>query len=448
MSENTIARVLAMEDDAGFARLLQKRLVRMGYAVDAASNGEEGLAMLEKRAYDVILLDYHMPVLSGMEVIRRLAERGPLPAIIMLTGEGNVATAVEALKLGASDYIVKDTETKYFDLLPVVIEQVLAKQRLVVEQQRIFKALQESEERYRSLVELSPDGIILHAGGKFIFANPAAARYLGAAEPEDLAGRKVLDFVHPDFREVAAERIRLLEKQADCAPWIEEKLVRLDNRVLEVEVAAAPSLYQGMPAVQEIFRDINERKLAARRLEHMAMYDGLTDLPNRTLFFDRLRHTFAVARRNKHSFALLFIDLDGFKQINDTWGHDVGDLLLKETAARLLASVRDSDTVARMGGDEFTVILTRVQQPPDPGIVAGKIITALTRPFLLRGLECGVSASIGISWYPGDGDDLEELLKKADAAMYRVKESGKCAFRFFSEPTRPGRAGNDGRDQV
>jgi diguanylate cyclase (GGDEF)-like protein/PAS domain S-box-containing protein len=383
-----------------------------------------------------------------MEVIRRLAERGPLPAIIMLTGEGNVATAVEALKLGASDYIVKDTETKYFDLLPVVIEQVLAKQRLVLEQQRTFKALQESEERYRSLVELSPDGIILHAGGKLLFANPAAARYLGAAQPEDLIGQKVLDFVHPDFLEVAAERIRLLEKQADCAPWIEEKLVRLDNRELEVEIAAAPSLYQGIPAVQEIFRDIKEQKLAARRLEHMAMYDGLTDLPNRTLFFDRLRHTFAVARRNKYSFALLFIDLDGFKQINDTWGHDVGDLLLKETAVRLVSSVRDSDTVARMGGDEFTVILTRVQQPPDPGIVAGKIIAALGRPFLLRGLECGVSASIGISWYPGDGDDLEELLNKADAAMYRVKESGKCAFRFFAEPTRPGGAGNDGGDQV
>jgi diguanylate cyclase (GGDEF)-like protein len=232
--------------------------------------------------------------------------------------------------------------------------------------------------------------------------------------------------------------MRLLENQADCAPWIEEKLVRLDNRELEVEIAAAPSLYQGMPAVQEIFRDIKERKLAARRLEHMALYDGLTDLPNRTLFFDRLYHTFAVARRNKHSFALLFIDLDGFKQINDTWGHDVGDLLLKETAARLLATVRDSDTVARMGGDEFTVILTRVQMPTDPGIVSGKIIASLGRPFLLRGVECGVSASIGISWYPGDGDDLEELLRQADEAMYRVKQSGKCGFRFFADPARPG----------
>ena len=434
MSESAIARVLTMEDDAGLARLLQKRLVRMGYAVEAASNGEEGLGMMEKRPYDVVLLDYNMPVLSGMEVIRRLAERGPLPPIIMLTGEGNVETAVEALKLGASDYIVKDTETKYFDLLPVVIEQVLAKQRLAREQQQTIEALQESEERYRSLVELSPDGIILHTGGKLVFANPTAARYLGAARPEDLAGKNVLDFVHPDFREAAAERIRLLENQADCAPWIEEKLVRLDNRELEVEIAAAPSLYQGRPAVQEIFRDIKERKLVTRRLEHMALYDGLTDLPNRTLFFDRLNHSFAVARRNKHSFALLFIDLDGFKQINDTWGHDVGDLLLKETAARLLGTVRDSDTVARMGGDEFTVILTRVQQPPDPGIVAGKIIAALSRPFFLRGVECNVSASIGISWYPGDGGDLEELLNKADAAMYQVKESGKRGFRFFSEP--------------
>jgi diguanylate cyclase (GGDEF)-like protein/PAS domain S-box-containing protein len=434
MRENGRMRILSMEDDAGLSRLLQKNLERNGYAVDVAADGEAGLALLEGNAYDLMLLDYHMPVCSGVEVIRRLTARGALPPTVMLTGEGNVEAAVEALKLGASDYIVKDVEMKYLDLLPVVIGQVLEKHRLVREREQMMEKVRESEERYRSLVELSPDGIILHAGERLLFANTTAARYLGAEKPGDLEGRSVIDFVHPDFHEVVRERIRRLESRADCVPWIEEKLVRLDGRVMDVEVAAAPSLYQGKPAVQEIFRDIKERKLAARRLEHMALYDALTDLPNRSLFFDRLNHTFAVARRNRYLFAVLFIDLDGFKRVNDCWGHDVGDLLLREAAKRISGTVRASDTVARMGGDEFTVILTKVQFPADPGIVAEKIITALSRPFTLQGIECAVSASIGISWYPGDGDCVEALLKKADTAMYRVKENGRGGYRFYAEP--------------
>jgi diguanylate cyclase (GGDEF)-like protein len=160
----------------------------------------------------------------------------------------------------------------------------------------------------------------------------------------------------------------------------------------------------------------------------------LTDLPNRTLFFDRLGHTIAVARRNRYIVGLLFIDLDGFKQVNDSRGHDIGDLLLKDVAKRLRDAVRDSDTVARMGGDEFTVILTRMQMPGDPAIVAQKILASLMRPFRLQGHECAVGASIGITWYPGDGEDGETLIKKADAAMYQVKQNGKRGFRFFSDP--------------
>jgi diguanylate cyclase (GGDEF)-like protein/PAS domain S-box-containing protein len=425
-----------MEDDAGLARLLARHLERRGYTVDIARDGGEGLDLLAKTPYEIVLLDYHMPTMSGMEVLRKLAEHRPQPSTIMLTGEGNAEVAVEALKLGAADYIVKDAGTQYLELLPVVIQQVRAKRRLVEEREQMNKALRESEERYRGLVELSPDGIMMHTGGKLVFVNPSAARYLGFDRPEDVIGRPVMDFIHPDFRETVGERIRLLERQADCAPWAEEKMVRPDGRVLEVEVAAVPALHEGMPAVQVMFRDIKERKLAARRLEHMALYDGLTDLPNRTLFFDRLSHTLSLARRNGHLFAILYLDLDGFKQVNDTWGHDIGDLLLRETAVRIQGQVRDSDTVGRMGGDEFTVILTRIHRQTDPGIVAHKIIESLTEPFTLHGHTCRIAASIGISWYPGDGDNAEALLKKADAAMYQVKQNGKRGFRFASENSR------------
>jgi diguanylate cyclase (GGDEF)-like protein/PAS domain S-box-containing protein len=434
MNGDDKARILCLEHDAGLARMLAKNIERRGHTVDVARDGEEGGALLGKSTYDAVILDYDMPNMSGMEMIHKFAGRGPLPPVIMLTAEGNVEVAVEALKAGAADYIVKDTDLKYLELLPVIIEQVLSKHRLVREREQMMESIRESEERYRTLVELSPDGILLHARGALVFANPSAARYLGAANPDDLIGAKILDFIHPDYQEVVRKRYLLLESQADCAPWLEEKLIRLDGRELEVEVAASPSLYKGMPAVQEIFRDIKERKLAAKRLEHMALYDGLTDLPNRTLFFDRLGYTIAMARRNRYLVGLLFIDLDGFKQVNDSWGHDIGDLLLKDVTKRLRDAVRDSDTVARMGGDEFTVILTRMQLPGDPAIVAQKILTSLMRPFRLQGHECTVSASIGISWYPGDGDDGEALIKKADAAMYQVKQSGKRGFRFFAAP--------------
>jgi diguanylate cyclase (GGDEF)-like protein/PAS domain S-box-containing protein len=433
MEATDAVRILCMEDDAGLARLLERILERRGHSVDTARDGEEGLALLAKAPYEVVLLDYHMPNMSGMEVLRKLAEHQRQPSTIMLTGEGNAEVAVEALKLGAADYIVKDAGTQYLELLPVVIQQVLSKRRLVEEREQMNKALRESEERYRGLVELSPDGIMMHTGGKLVFANPSAARYLGFDRPEDVVGKPVMDFIHPDFRDAVGERVRLLERQADCSPWAEEKMIRPDGRVLEVEVAAVPALYNGMPAVQVLFRDIKERKLAARRLEHMALYDGLTDLPNRTLFFDRLSHTLSLARRNNHLFAILYLDLDGFKHVNDTWGHDIGDLLLRETATRIQDQVRDSDTVARMGGDEFTVILTRIHRRTDPGIVAQKIIESLSEPFLLHGRTCQVAASIGISWYPGDGDTTDALVKKADAAMYQVKQNGKRGYRFASE---------------
>jgi diguanylate cyclase (GGDEF)-like protein/PAS domain S-box-containing protein len=436
MGASETVRVLCMEDDAGLARLLARRLERRGYAVDIARDGGEGIALLETAPYEVVLLDYHMPTMSGMEVLRKIADHTPQPSTIMLTGEGNAEVAVEALKLGAADYILKDAGAQYLELLPVVIQQVLSKRRLLEEREQMITALRESEERYRGLVELSPDGIMMLAGGKIVFSNPSAAKYLGFERAPDVIGRPVMDFIHPDFRAAAGERIRLLERRSEGAPWDEEKMVRPDGRVLEVEVAAVPALHEGVPAVQVMFRDIKERKLAARRLEHMALYDGLTDLPNRTLFFDRLSHTLSLARRNSHLFAILYLDLDGFKQVNDTWGHDIGDLLLREAAVRIQEQVRDSDTVARMGGDEFTVILTRIHRIGDPGIVAHKIMDALCVPFTLHGHTCHIAASIGVSCYPGDGDSADSLLKKADAAMYQVKQTGKRGYRFASETGR------------
>jgi len=175
-----------------------------------------------------------------------------------------------------------------------------------------------------------------------------------------------------------------------------------------------------------------ERKKAENKIKYLALYDSLTDLPNRRLFFDRLTHAFSRAFRYRHVIALLYIDLDEFKPINDNYGHEVGDKVLKETADRIKMSIRKTDTAARIGGDEFAVILQDVDISQNSVLVAEKIVKSITIPFKINELKCSIGASIGISVYPSDGDDAKTLLKRADMAMYHVKNKGKSGYSFYN----------------
>ncbi|MBA5605202.1 GGDEF domain-containing protein [Duganella sp. FT3S] len=179
-----------------------------------------------------------------------------------------------------------------------------------------------------------------------------------------------------------------------------------------------------------VINDITEAKQAAEFIRHRAYHDPITDLPNRSLFMDRLHQEIVRARRNKLAMALLFIDLDHFKEINDEFGHDVGDDLLRIAAIRLTASARESDTVARLGGDEFTAILNDINGKEDAARVAQKMLDEICRPFEIGPHELVISASIGIAIYPTDGEGAASLLKAADGAMYRAKRGGRNAFSF------------------
>jgi diguanylate cyclase (GGDEF)-like protein len=204
-------------------------------------------------------------------------------------------------------------------------------------------------------------------------------------------------------------------------------------------------------AIIAIMQDINELKLLKDKLESMAHYDALTALPNRALFFDRLSQAIAQSKRSESQFALMFVDLDGFKAVNDTFGHDTGDALLKAVSEHLLECVRESDTVARMGGDEFTIILRAIRGPEDAAHVAEKILVTLSVPYHLLDHECRIGASLGIVLYPEHGKTAEELLSQADNAMYAVKKAGKNAYRFAGDssvvssiPERPEIQGENG----
>ncbi len=340
-------------------------------------------------------------------------------------------------------------EIEIIELMAQSIGKILGVHQMEVERQQVEKercdlivSLQESEERYRRLVELSPEAIAVHSQGKIAYINAAGAKLLGANSPEALIGFQVLHFVHPNYVEIARERIRLVEEENKPIDLAEQKLMRLDGQIIDVEVAGIPATYQGLRAAQIIIRDVTERKRVERQLLHGAFHDALTGLPNRVLFIDRLGQ--AIRRSNQspdYKFGLLFLDLDRFKVVNDSLGHVLGDKLLVALADRLQSCVRASDTVARLGGDEFTILLDHIQSLSDATLAAKKIQKELTRPFNIEGHEVFTTASIGIVFSRGEGSDTgesnlythpEEFLRDADIAMYRAKALGKARHEVFN----------------
>ena len=216
----------------------------------------------------------------------------------------------------------------------------------------------------------------------------------------------------------------------------DDVFLRKNGQFFPVSLSATPMQRDGaIVGVIVAFHDISKRKETEARVHHLANFDMLTDLPNRSLFHDRLAQALALARREGHAGALLFLDLDRFKEVNDRLGHDAGDRLLKEVAGRLREQVRASDMVARLAGDEFTVILPHVEAPHDASLVAKKIIASVSEPFDLNGVTASVGVSIGIALFPTHGDSVEEVLKASDQAMYLAKDAGRNTYRFNPEGT-------------
>lgn len=290
---------------------------------------------------------------------------------------------------------------------------------------RVADRLRESEERYRALVQMSPDTVSILDGDRILFTNPAGARLVGVPEPGQLVGRSVLEFVHPDDRERMEARLREVAEQEEPLTSSEWRVLRADGRPVTVETVASRIVWQGRPALQVCARDISERKAAQERIEHLALHDHLTGVANRAQFERELERSCARARRAGTSVAVIFLDLDRFKEVNDRLGHAAGDELLRAVADRLVANVREGDLVARLGGDEFAVVAP--DQPPGEGY--GPITQRLARlfevPFTVAGQELAVGASIGVAVFPRHTDRPERLLALADRAMYRGKEASR-----------------------
>jgi diguanylate cyclase (GGDEF)-like protein/PAS domain S-box-containing protein len=295
------------------------------------------------------------------------------------------------------------------------------------------RALEASEARFRVLTESSLDLIsVIDADSRILYQSPALRTLLGY-EPGETVGRKVVELVHrDDIDQVEAAIRRVIEARHSAAP-VEFRLRHRDGMWRTFESLGTNCLAN--PHIGGVVfnsRDVTDRKVIQQRIQHLAYHDNLTGLPNRSLLQDRLAHSIARAERSSKKVAVLFIDLDNFKNINDTLGHDIGDEMLRQVSRRLSECVRLEDTIARQGGDEFIVLLDSLDDSRGASVVAQKILNALRQAFVLTGTEQHVSGSVGIALYPEDGRDAQTLMRNADTAMFHGKGLGKNTYQYFT----------------
>lgn len=309
--------------------------------------------------------------------------------------------------------------------------------QMVTNLKQIRVDLEKSQSQLQAIIHNAMDGIItINEAGEILGFNPAAEQIFGYAQHEVLGKNLSMLMPEPYRSEHDSYIDRYIQTgQAKIIGVCGREVVatRKNSEQFPMELSASEMVLGGQRYFVGIVRDITERKQAEEKIAHLAHYDYLTDLPNRALFLDNLEHSVSLAKRNKFKVAVLFLDLDGFKKVNDTLGHDAGDMLLRGVSKRLKETIRGSDIVARVGGDEFIFVLNEIGSDENAALMANKIIVALSDPFEFKGQRCHVGGSIGISIYPDASTDPETLIKLADNAMYLAKQSGKNTHRFYRD---------------
>jgi diguanylate cyclase (GGDEF)-like protein/PAS domain S-box-containing protein len=427
-------RVLYAERTESDVDLLRRHLARYAphVQVEAVATAAETLARLppdSATAPDVLLLDFQLPGMNALDVVREVRQaRGLALPIVVITGQGDEASAAQTIKLGANDYLVKQDDL--LQRLPVAIENAWFRAQL--ERERV--ALRESEGRFRQMAETIGDVFWLSdpPRERMLYISPAFERIWGRPIADVYRDwRAWLENVHADDRDRVREQLDDLSIDDYALGF---RVVRPDGALRHVQMRVYLVRDGAGQFVRRagIVQDVTERKEQEARIEHLAYHDALTGLPNRTMLTDRLAQALAQAQRRELESAVLFIDLDRFKLVNDSLGHAAGDALLQEVARRLRAALREDDTVARVGGDEFQVVLPQISGPTDAAHVAEKLMNVLAVPFMLEGQELHVTASLGLSLFPRDGTTGDLLLKYADMALYAAKGEGRNAYRFFS----------------
>lgn len=538
--------VLLIEDNGADARIFEEMVHEAGdnltivwaRSMQEARSKRDGV----QAPFSLIVTDLGLPDTQGLETIGAVLDLFPNRPVVVMTGLNDSAMGITAVQRGCQDFVLKG----FTD--PFLLVRML---RYAIQRHETERQIKESEERFRTLVQMSPDAIIIATGQSITFVNPAAQALFGSPRRQNLEGLHPTElFLGPDSEQAVSTIISCLSA-GQSHQDIELTLLSQSSSPLSVEMRVAPITVGGERRAQVILRDISLRKLreqelqlaqtvfettaeammitdankkivavnpaftditgygrdqamgqdphilssgrhdqafytemwstlavnghwrgevwnrradgaayvqrvtiscirnrqgqitnyvgvfsditrekeASEKLRHTASHDALTGLPNRALLHDRLEQAISKASRDDSGLALLFIDLDGFKPINDTHGHLIGDLLLQGVAERLRDCVRESDTVARLGGDEFVILSLNTASQQDAAIIAQKVLDTLARPFALNGISAQVGASIGIALYPVHANSGEALLMAADHAMYAAKNAGRRCYR-------------------
>jgi diguanylate cyclase (GGDEF)-like protein/PAS domain S-box-containing protein len=431
MNKKSIKVLLLVEDNPGDARLLRE-MFREQSSHHTELTQVETMGQAEKHlagsTVDIILLDLGLPDAQGLESIRRARAVAPGVPLVVLTALDDESMAAKALQAGAQDYLIKGQ---------IDARGLLRALRYAVER----KSMQEELFREKELAQVTLNSIgdaVISAdlSGNINFLNLVAVRMTGWTQAE-AAGKpmrdvfRVLDAtsrkITPNPMEIAIRQNRTIHLPSNCI------LVQRDGSEIPIEDSVAPIHdRQGQATgVVIVFRDVSSTQTMAVQMAHSAHHDYLTGLPNRKLLNDRVSQAILLASRSMKKVAVLFLDLDGFKHINDSLGHSIGDRVLQSVAKRLVDSVRDSDTVSRQGGDEFIVLLSEVESLESTATTVKRLLQVGTEPHAIDQHDLHVSACIGVSIYPDDGLDVETLIKNADTAMYQAKENGRQSYQFF-----------------
>jgi diguanylate cyclase (GGDEF)-like protein/PAS domain S-box-containing protein len=425
-------RVLIVDDDLAVRLLGRRSLEKEGFVVEEAGNGEIALSSFKRHRFDAVLLDVRMPGIDGFTVceeIRKLPG-GELIPILMVTGLDDIESIKRAYKAGASDFISKDINW----------EVVSYHLKYMLHASRAFEKLGKSKAKNRALLNAIPDLMFRVRKESIVLEYKESEEIQSLMNSEELLGRRLDEVFPKDFAEMTMYFVELTLQTG--IKQIFEYQLNINDVIYHYETRIVLS---GEDEVLAIVRDVTERKRAEQQIIQLAFYDYLTGLPNRLLFKDRLEQAIASAQRYGKKVAVMFIDLDFFKRINDTFGHNVGDMLLKSAADRILKCTRRVDyvsristeelekTVARMGGDEFTILLSNIDDIQDASKVGQRILNELSQPFKIGAHDIHITASIGITIYPIDTEDPDDLLKYADIAMYQVKDKGRNNCQFYTE---------------
>jgi diguanylate cyclase (GGDEF)-like protein len=477
----TVTKILIIGDDLAIREVIDDYLASKGFITLQATDSKAGLTLIVSECPDLILLDLRLPGLEALELLNHIKRDTPQIPVIIVSGQGTVENASTALRMGAWDYITKPI----FDLqvLDIAVHNVLERargwqgkrgpgQNLIKERpkeksdlelrcQELEKAYQKlnrtmeersraerSIQQERSFIQTIIDGVrdpakIISPDFGVLMMNQAAVALL----PSSYVNQDKLT-CYQSYRQsdkpCAGEDHRCMLQevlQSGKSISVLHRDILADGKERLCSIEASPlwnadgSPYGILEVIRNITADLNfeDQLLDHReRLFHLVHHDTLTNLPNRLLLLDRLSRMILKAKRNRSYVAVLFLDLDRFKKINETLGHDIGDQLLQAVAERLQNCVRKSDTVARLGGDEFAVLLDDLHDVKFVVMIGRKILQVISKPIIIQDYELYITGSIGISLFPDDSEDVDDLLRCADTALYRAKDAGKNNYQYYT----------------